>query len=70
MSRTALIVDSDGSSDIEDVERGRERRYHSSGTENRNERFTFAEKPGGITGERSKSEKHSSGVSMEASEKD
>jgi hypothetical protein len=39
----AFIVDSDGSNDAEDVERGRERRYHSSGTENRMKRLAFAE---------------------------
>jgi len=38
-----LIVDSDGANDTEDVERGRERRYHSSGTENRKKRLAFAE---------------------------
>lgn len=43
MSWFSLIVDSDGSSDTDDVERGRERRYHSSGTENRKKRFAFAE---------------------------
>ena len=46
----ALIVDSDGSSDMEDVERGCERRYHSSGTENWKERRAFTENGGGRPG--------------------
>jgi hypothetical protein len=52
---------------MEDVERGRERRYHSSGTENRKQRLAFAENPGGVTGESNNSEKHASEVSVEAS---
>jgi hypothetical protein len=51
ISSIALLVDSDGSSDTEDVERGRERRYHSSGTERRKERLAFAENVDGIWGE-------------------
>jgi hypothetical protein len=43
VSWLALMVESDGSYDMEDVERGRERRYHSSGTENRKKRVAFAE---------------------------
>jgi hypothetical protein len=43
-------VDSDGSSDAEDVERGRERRYHSSGTEKRKECLAFTEKVDGTWG--------------------
>jgi len=43
VSWLALMVESDGSYDMEDVELGRERRYHSSGTENRKKRPAFAE---------------------------
>ncbi|KAH8988597.1 hypothetical protein EDB92DRAFT_1871460 [Lactarius akahatsu] len=44
ISGTPLNVHSDDSSDIEDVERGRGRRYRSSGTETRKKRFSFADK--------------------------
>jgi hypothetical protein len=50
VSWIAFVVESDGSSDKEDVERGRERRYHSSGTEKRKECLALAENGDGICG--------------------
>jgi hypothetical protein len=51
VSWITFIVDSDSSSDAEDIVRGRERRYHSSGTEKRKECLAFTENVDGIWGE-------------------